>query len=80
MSVEAFFDDTCGFSNRARHRRDPLESDGGQQFIWRPFSLLQQNRGGGGGPVFGLARRFGGLPRLIGPSAVESTPLTGVSQ
>jgi len=55
MSVEAFFDDTCGFSNRARHWRDPLESVGGQQLVWRPFSLLQQNRGGDGGPVFDRA-------------------------
>jgi len=31
------------------------ESVGGQQLVWRPFSLLQQNRGGDGGPVFDRA-------------------------
>lgn len=55
MSAEVFFDYTCGFSNRAQHWLDPLESDGGQQLVWRPFSLLQQNRGGDGGSVFDRA-------------------------
>lgn len=42
MAVEVFFDYTCGFSNRARHWLDGLED---VEFVWRPFSLLEQNRG-----------------------------------
>jgi len=52
MSVEVFFDYTCGFSNRARHWLDALQPAGGEQLVWRPFSLLQQNLGGDGVPVF----------------------------
>lgn len=55
MRVEVFFDYTCGFSNRARHWLDALESDGGQQFLWRPFSLLQRHHGHDGAPVFDRA-------------------------
>ena len=44
-----FFDYTCGFSNRARHWLDALD---GVQVVWRPFSLLEQNRVGDGPPVF----------------------------
>jgi predicted DsbA family dithiol-disulfide isomerase len=55
MSVEVFFDYTCGFSNRARHWLDGLPSASGQQFRWRPFSLLQRNRGRDGDPVFDRA-------------------------
>ncbi len=47
MSVEVFFDYTCGFSNRARHWLDALDD---VEATWRPFSLLQQNHGEG--PVF----------------------------
>lgn len=50
--VEVFFDYTCGFSNRARHWIDALD---GLEARWRPFSLLQQNRGGDGPPVFDRA-------------------------
>jgi hypothetical protein len=49
MTVEVFFDYTCGFSNRARHWLDALD---GVELVWRPFSLLQQNSGEGGAPVF----------------------------
>jgi predicted DsbA family dithiol-disulfide isomerase len=55
MGVEVFFDYTCGFSNRARHWLDGLESAGSQQFRWRPFSLLQRNHGRDGAPVFDRA-------------------------
>ena len=49
IDVEVFFDYTCGFSNRARHWLDALD---GVQVLWRPFSLLEQNRAGDGPPVF----------------------------
>ena len=49
MAAEVFFDYTCGYSNRARHWLDQLD---GIAVTWRPFSLLQQNRGGDGPPVF----------------------------
>ena len=49
IDVEVFFDYTCGFSNRARHWLDVLD---GAQVVWRPFSLLEQNRAGDGQPVF----------------------------
>lgn len=48
IDVEVFFDYTCGFSNRARHWPDDLD---GVQVVWRPFSLLEQNRAGDGSPV-----------------------------
>ncbi|MEO3936866.1 DsbA family protein [Dermatophilaceae bacterium Soc4.6] len=47
--VEVFFDYTCGFSNRARHWLDAVD---GVRVVWRPFSLLEQNRAGDGPPVF----------------------------
>jgi predicted DsbA family dithiol-disulfide isomerase len=40
MTIDIFFDYTCGFSNRARHWLDALTA---LQIRWRPFSLLQQN-------------------------------------
>jgi predicted DsbA family dithiol-disulfide isomerase len=40
MTIDVFFDYTCGFSNRARHWLDALTA---LQIRWRPFSLLQQN-------------------------------------
>lgn len=40
MTIEVFFDYTCGFSNRARHWLDALTA---LEIRWRPFSLLQQN-------------------------------------
>ncbi len=49
IDVEVFFDYTCGFSNRARHWLDALD---GVEMVWRPFSLLEQNRAGDGPPVF----------------------------
>jgi hypothetical protein len=49
MTVDVFFDYTCGFSNRARHWLDTLE---GTELSWRPFSLLEQNARGDGPPVF----------------------------
>jgi len=49
MSVEVFFDYTCGFSNRAQHW---LEALGEADVRWRPFSLLEQNRHDSGPPVF----------------------------
>jgi len=49
IDVEVFFDYACGFSNRARHWLDALD---GVQVVWRPFSLLEQNRAGDGPPVF----------------------------
>ncbi len=49
MSVDVFFDYTCGFSNLARHWLDALEST---VVVWRPFSLLQQNHRDDGARVF----------------------------
>ncbi len=36
MSFDVFLDYTCGFSNRARHWLDALDST---ELVWRPFSL-----------------------------------------
>ncbi len=49
VAAEVFFDYTCGYSNRARRWLDQLHD---VVVTWRPFSLLQQNRGGDGPPVF----------------------------
>jgi hypothetical protein len=49
MAAKVFFDYTCGYSNRARHWLDQLDD---VVVTWRPFSLLQQNRGGAELPVF----------------------------
>lgn len=49
MAAEVFFDYTCEYSNRARHWLDQLDD---VPVTWRPFSLLQQNRGGAGTSVF----------------------------
>jgi len=49
MSIDVFFDYTCGFSNRARHWLDAVDS---AELVWRPFSLLEQHRGADGPPVF----------------------------
>lgn len=50
--IEVFFDYTCGFSNRARHWLDAVDA---VEARWRPFSLLERNRGGDGPPVFDQA-------------------------
>ncbi len=52
MSFDVFFDYTCGFSNRARHWLDALDST---ELVWRPFSLLEQNARNGRAPVFDRA-------------------------
>lgn len=49
MSVDVFFDDTCGYAHRSRHWLDGLEDAG---IDWRPFSRLEKNAGDGGSPVF----------------------------
>jgi len=49
MSVDVFFDYTCGFSNRAQHW---IAAVSDADVRWRPFSLLEQNRDGSGPPVF----------------------------
>jgi hypothetical protein len=49
MTVAVLFDDTCGFSNRARHGLDALEN---ADLVWKPPSLLEQNGWNGGRPVF----------------------------
>ncbi len=49
MSVDAFFDYTCGFSNRAEYW---LEAVPDADVRWQPFSLLEQNRHDSGPPVF----------------------------
>lgn len=41
MTVEVFFDYTCGFSHRAQHWLDAVSA---ADVVWRPFSLLEQNR------------------------------------
>ncbi len=41
MTVEVFFDYTCGFSHRAQHWLDTVSA---AELVWRPFSLLEQNR------------------------------------
>ncbi|MDQ3431292.1 MAG: DsbA family protein [Actinomycetota bacterium] len=41
MTVEVFFDYTCGFSHRAQHWLDAVSA---AVVVWRPFSLLEQNR------------------------------------
>ncbi len=52
MSFDVFLDYTCGFSNRARHWLDALDST---ELVWRPFSLLEQNAQNGRAPVFDRA-------------------------
>ncbi len=49
ISADVFFDYTCGFSNRARHWLDAIDS---VELVWRPFSLLEQNSREGEVPVF----------------------------
>ncbi len=61
MSVDVFFDYTCGYSNRARHWLDALED---AQLMWRPFSLLEQNARGDGSPVFDRSE-YADNPSLI---------------
>lgn len=61
IEVAVFFDYTCGFSNRPRHWLDALD---GARVKWRPFSLLQQNRGGGGPPVFDRAEYAENLSQI----------------
>lgn len=51
-NVEVFFDYTCAFSDRGRHRLDALEDT---TLVWWPFALLEQDARGGGPPVFGRA-------------------------
>jgi len=41
MTVEVFFDYTCGFSHRAQHWLDTVSA---AEVAWRPFSLQEQNR------------------------------------
>ncbi len=41
MTVEVFFDYTCRFSYRAQHWLDTVSA---AEVLWRPFSLLEQNR------------------------------------
>ena len=52
MTVDVFFDYTCGYSNRGRHWLDAVED---VELVWRPYSLLQQNAPDGGPPVFDRA-------------------------
>ncbi len=61
MTVGVFFDYTCGYSDRARHWLDAVED---VEIDWRPFSLLEQNSGHDGPPVFEQAR-YADNPSLI---------------
>lgn len=47
--IEAFFDYTCGFANRAGAWLDQL---GEVEVVWRPFSLLEARREDDGPPVW----------------------------
>lgn len=73
MSVDVFFDYTCGFSNRGRHWLDALEET---QLVWRPFSLLEQNARDGRPPVFELAE-YADNPSLIALAVHEQVRAQG---
>jgi hypothetical protein len=73
MSVEVFFDYTCGYSNRARHWLDALED---AQLVWRPFSLREQNARGDGLPVFDRPE-YADNPSLIALAVHEQVRVQG---
>lgn len=73
MSVDVFFDYTCGFSNRGRHWLDGVED---AEIDWRPFSLLEQNSGDGGSPVFERAEHADN-PSLIALAVHEQARAQG---
>ena len=73
MSVDVFFDYTCSYSNRSRHWLDALED---ADLVWRPFSLLQQNAGDGGPPVFERSERADN-PSLIALAVHEQVRAQG---
>lgn len=52
MDVEVWFDYTCGYSYRAQRWLDTPGVLRDVDLVWRPFSLLEQNRHGEGEPVF----------------------------
>jgi predicted DsbA family dithiol-disulfide isomerase len=73
MTVEVFFDYTCGYSNRARHWLDAVED---AEIDWRPFSLLEQNSGDDGTPVFEQAQ-YADNPSLIALAVHEQVRAQG---
>jgi hypothetical protein len=73
MTVDVFFDYTCGFSNRARHWLDALEDT---ELSWRPFSLLEQNARDDGPPVFERAE-YDDNPSLIALAVHEQVRAHG---
>ena len=73
MSVDVFFDYTCGFSNRARHWLDALED---VDLVWRPFSLLEQNARDSGTPVF-EQDQYADNPSLIALAVHEQVRAQG---
>jgi predicted DsbA family dithiol-disulfide isomerase len=73
MTVDVFFDYTCGFSNRARHWLDALED---VELSWRPFSLLERNGRDGGPPVFERAE-YEDNPSLIALAVHEQVRAHG---
>jgi hypothetical protein len=73
MTVGVFFDYTCGYSNRARLWLDALED---VEIDWRPFSLLEQNSGDDGTPVFAQAQ-YADNPSLIALAVHEQVRTQG---
>ncbi len=73
MTVGVFFDYTCGYSNRVRHWLDALED---AELDWRPFSLLEQNSGDDGTPVFEQAQ-YADNPSLIALAVHEQVRAQG---
>ena len=73
MTVGVFFDYTCGYSNRAWRWLDALEDP---EIDWRPFSLLEQNAGDDGPPVFEQAE-YADNPSLIALAVHEQVRVQG---
>jgi hypothetical protein len=73
MTVEVFFDYTCGYSNRARHWLDALEDI---KIDWRTFSLLEQNSSDDRKPVFEQTE-YADNPSLIALAVHEQVRAQG---
>lgn len=59
--LDVYFDFTCGFANRLHLWFDDLDVEAD----WRPFSLLEANRGDDGPPVWEHDERTGDISLLL---------------